>query len=133
NENGFDATVYAIIEKANDETIKYLLTLQGNPVDKRTHDSRIYLHWAAYAGKTEIVKTLLEMGSSISALDSHSATPLVFAAGSGLTDTEIYDLFLANGVNLSEEKSEDGANTLLLAAPYFKDRSEERRVGKEYR
>ena len=124
NENGFDATVYAIIEKASDETIKYLLTLEGNPVDKRTHDSRIYLHWAAYAGKTEIVKTLLEIGSSVSALDSHSATPLVFAAGSGLTDTEIYDLFIAKGVNLSEEKNKDGANTLLLAAPYFKDLKE---------
>ncbi|HET8804632.1 MAG TPA: ankyrin repeat domain-containing protein [Aequorivita sp.] len=124
NENGFDATVYALIEKANDDAIKYLLTLEGNAVDKRTHDSRIYLHWAAYAGKTEIVKTLLEKGASISALDSHSATPLVFAAGSGLTDTKVYDLFIANGVNLTEEKSEDGANTLLLAAPYFNDLKE---------
>ncbi len=124
NENGFDATVYALIEKANDDAVKYLLTLEGNPVDKRTHDSRIYLHWAAYAGKTEMVKTLLEMGSSISALDSHSATPLVFAAGSGLTDSKIYDLFIANGVSLSEEKNEDGANTLLLAAPYFNDLKE---------
>ncbi len=124
NENGFDATVYALIEKANDDVIKYLLTLGGNSVDKRTHDSRIYLHWAAYAGKTEIVKTLLEKGSSTSALDSHGATPLVFAAGSGLTHTEIYDLFIASGVNLSEEKNGDGANTLLLAAPYFKDLNE---------
>ncbi len=121
NENGFDATVYALIEKANDDAIKYLLTLVGNPVDKRTHDSRIYLHWAAYAGKTEMVKTLLEKGSSITALDSHGATPLTFAAGSGLTDPGIYDLFIANGVTLSEEKNEDGANTLLLAAPYLKD------------
>lgn len=124
NENGFDATVYALIEKADDDVITYLLSLEGNPVDKRTHDSRIYLHWAAYAGKTEMVKTLLEKGSSISALDSHSATPLVFAAGSGLTDPEIYNLFIANGVNLSEEKSEDGANTLLLAAPYLNDENE---------
>lgn len=124
NENGFDATVYAIIEKANNDVIKYLLTLKGNTVDKRTHDSRIYLHWAAYAGNTEIVNTLLEMGSSISALDSHSATPLVFAAGSGLTDTKIYDLFIAQGVKLSEEKNENGANTLLLAASYLKDLKE---------
>ncbi len=124
NENGFDATVYAIIEKANDDVIAYLLTLDGNAVDKRTHDSRIYLHWAAYAGKKEIVKTLLNMGSSISALDSHSATPLVFAAGSGLTDSKIYDLFIAKGVNLAEEKNENVANTLLLAAPFLNDLKE---------
>src|SRR5690606_1126626 len=124
NENGFDATVYAIIEKANDETIKYLLTLQGNPVDKRTHDSRIYLHWAAYAGKTEIVKTLLEMCSYISTVDSNSSNPLVVSSCLVFTDTEIYELFIANGVNITEEKSEDGANTLLLAAPYFKDLKE---------
>ncbi|WP_026449456.1 ankyrin repeat domain-containing protein [Aequorivita capsosiphonis] len=124
NENGFDATVYALITNADNNIINYLLSLEGNPVDKRTHDSRIYSHWAAYAGKTQIVKRLLAMGSSISALDSHSATPLVFAACSGLTDTKIYDLFIANGVNLSEEKDEDGANTLLLAAPYFIDLQE---------
>ncbi|MDN3725091.1 ankyrin repeat domain-containing protein [Aequorivita sp. SDUM287046] len=121
NENGFDATVYALLEKANDEVINHLLALEGNSVDKRTHDSRIYLHWAAYAGKTEMVKTLLKKGSSITALDSHGATPLAFAAASGLTDTDIYDLFIANGVNLSEETNQDGANTLLLAAPYFKE------------
>src|SRR5690606_24193340 len=121
NENAFDAIVYALIEKADDDAIKYLLTLPGNGIDKRTHDSRIYLHWAAYAGKTEMVKTLLEMGSSTTALDSHGATPLAFAAGSGLTDPEIYDLFIANGVKLSEEKNEDESNTLLLVAPYLKE------------
>ena len=119
NENGFDAVVYALLEKANDSAIKYLLALEGNAIDKKTHDGRIYLHWAAYSGKAEMVKTLLEMGSSITALDSHGATPLTFAVGSGLTDTAIYDIFIANGVNLAEEKNEDGANTLLLAAPYL--------------
>ncbi|WP_347374249.1 ankyrin repeat domain-containing protein [Aequorivita sp. Q41] len=121
NENGFDATVYAIIEKANPKVISYLLSLKGNPVDKRTHDSRIYLHWAAYAGKTEVVKTLLAKGSSITALDSHESTPLIFAAASGLTNLEIYDLFIENGVILSKEVNQDGANTLLLAAPYLKN------------
>ncbi|MBT0606713.1 ankyrin repeat domain-containing protein [Aequorivita echinoideorum] len=124
NENGFDGTVYALLENANSEVIAYLVSLEGNPVDKRTHDSRIYLHWAAYAANPEMVQLLLEKGSSITALDSHGATPLTFAAGSGLTDTKIYDLFIANGVTLSEEKNEDGANTLLLAAPYLKDVNE---------
>lgn len=117
NPNAFDATVYAILAKANDEVIKYLLNQEGNGVDKRTHDSRIYLHWAAYAGKTEIIKTLLEQGASVTALDSHGNTPLTFAAGAGQMDTQVYDLFVAHGVDLAEEKNEEGANALLLIAP----------------
>ncbi len=119
NENGFDAVVFALLEKADESAINYLLTLEGNAVDKRTHDSRIYLHWAAYAGHAPMVKKLLEMGSSTTALDSHGLTPLTFAAGAGLTAPEIYDMFIAKGVKLSEEKSQAGATTLLLAAPYL--------------
>ena len=55
NANAFDAVVYALIEKADDAVVKHLLSLEGNSVDKKTHDCRIYLHWAAYAGQTNIV------------------------------------------------------------------------------
>lgn len=124
NNNGFDATTNAILAKTNDDVIKYLLTLDGNSVDKRTHDSRIYLHWAALSGKTEIMKTLLKNGSSISAQDSRGNTPLTFAANSGQTDTAIYDIFIQNGVKLAEEKNQEGANVLLLVAPFLKDQKE---------
>lgn len=124
NSNGFDATTNAILAKANDDTIKYLLSLDGNSVDKRTHDSRIYLHWAAYAGKPEVMKALLKNGSAISAQDSRGNTPLTFAANSGQTDTAIYDIFIKNGINLAEEKNQDGANALLLVAPFLKDEKE---------
>lgn len=121
NGNGFDAVTNAILEKADDGVITYLLTLDGNGVDKRTHDSRIYLHWAAYAGKTEIMKMLLDKGSSVSARGSHGNTPLTFAAGAGQMDTKVYDLLIAQGVDISQEKNQDGANALLLIAPYLKD------------
>lgn len=121
NNNGFDATVNAILAKANDDVITYLLTLDGNSVDKRTHDSRIYLHWAALSGKTEIMKTLLKNGSSLKALDSRGNSPLMYAAGSGQTDTAVYDIFIANGVKLAEEKNQEGANVLLLVAPFLDD------------
>lgn len=121
NENGFDATVYALLAKVDHEIIAYLLSFEENSITKRTHDSRIYLHWAAYAGKTDNVKTLLERGSDISARDSRGNTPLTFAAGSGLTNTEIYDLFIAKGIDLAKEVNQNGANSLLLASPFFKN------------
>lgn len=121
NNNGFDATTNAILAKADDNVIKHLLNLDGNSVDKKTHDGRIYLHWAALAGKTEIMKTLLQKGASVTALDSRGNSPLMFAAGSGQTDTAVYDVFIANGLNLSKEKNQDGANVLLLVAPFLED------------
>lgn len=121
NDNGFDATVYALIAKADNNIINYLLSLKGNPIDKRTHDSRIYLHWAAYSGDVQNVTSVLEKGSSLSTRDSRGNTPLTFAATSGLTNPEVYDLFIANGLDLVQEKDQNGTNTLLLAAPFLKN------------
>jgi ankyrin repeat protein len=117
NSNAFDATVYALLEKADGEVVKHLLSLEGNPIDKKTHDSRIYLHWAAYAGHTEIVKYLLDKGSSATELDSHGYTPLAFAANAGQKDKDLYEAFEKHGVNLLNEKNENGADLLLLVAP----------------
>ncbi len=124
NTNAFDAVVYALLEKADDEVVKYLLSLEGNPVDKKTHDSRIYLHWAAYAGQTNLVEYLLEQGSSVIELDSHGYTPLAFAANAGQKDRAIYETFEKYGVNLTEERTEQGANLLLLVAPSLSNEEE---------
>ncbi|MBR9853330.1 MAG: ankyrin repeat domain-containing protein [Algicola sp.] len=124
NSNAFDAVVYALLEKADDNVIAYLLSLEGNPVDKNTHDSRIYLHWAAYAGKIEMVSYLLEKGSSVTDLDSHGYTPLAFAANSGQKNPELYNTFEKHGINLTKEKSDQGANLLLLVAPSLNSEKE---------
>jgi len=124
NANAFDAVVYALLEKADDDVVKHLLSFEGNPVDKKTHDSRIYLHWAAYAGQTNIVKYLLEKGSSVTELDSHGYTPLAFAANAGQKDKAIYETFEKYGVTLTEEKTEQGANLLLLIAPSLSNEKE---------
>lgn len=124
NNNGFDATTNAILANADDDVIKYLLTIEGNSVDKRTHDSRIYLHWAALSGKKEIMKSLLKNGASLTALDSRGNSPITYAANSGQTDTEVYDIFIENGVNLSQAKNQDEANVLLLIAPFLEDEKE---------
>ncbi|WP_405381970.1 ankyrin repeat domain-containing protein [Maribacter sp. LLG6340-A2] len=122
--NSFDATTLAITSKADTEVVKYLLSLEGNEVDKKTHDSRIYLHWATYAGNADVVQYLLDEGSSVTALDSHRYTPLAFGANAGLTNPEIYSAFEEKGVVLADEKNEHGANILLLAAPSLKSETD---------
>lgn len=124
NQNAFDATVYALLEKVDSNVIKYLLSLEGNPVDKKTHDSRIYLHWAAYAGHQEMVNYLLDASSSVSQPDSHGYTPLAFAANAGIKNLDIYKAFKKHGVNLQNEKSENGAGLLLLVAASLENEKE---------
>ncbi|SCX99044.1 Ankyrin repeat [Nonlabens sp. Hel1_33_55] len=124
NSNAFDATIYAILANTNNDVVKYLLSLEGNPVDKKTHDSRIYLHWAAYAGTVDIVNHLLDLGASVTAQDSHGYTPLEFAVNAGQDDEALFNAFENNGVNLTEQKTEYGANLLLLAAPNLKSEKE---------
>lgn len=124
NANGFDATVYAIIRKANNDVIAYLLSLKGNSIDKKTHDSRNYLHWAAYAGNVSIVNDLLKAGASVTQLDSNGNTPLTFAANAGIKDLEIYKAFKNHGVDLKTEQNEDGASIILLVAAHLENEAE---------
>src|SRR5918993_895344 len=67
NANAFDVVVLAINNDAPNTTIKFLLEQPGNPVNKSTHDNRIYLHWAAYKGNVEIVEHQITKGSDINA------------------------------------------------------------------
>lgn len=121
NSRSFDPVVFAINAKAPIETIKYLLEQPGNSVKKLTHDSRIYLHWAAMRGDIDLVSFLLKNGSDISLKDSHGTSPFNFAANGGMQETKIYDLFLAKGENLKTDLNDDGANALLISIPNDKD------------
>ena len=120
NANAFDVVVMAINNDAPLASIKYLLDQPGNPVNKPTHDNRMYLHWAAYRGNTELVEYLISKGSDINFEDSHGTTPLVFAAGNGLLNSGVCDAFFKAGIN-PKQKYNDGANLLLMAIPFDKD------------
>ncbi|GAB3920440.1 ankyrin repeat domain-containing protein [Mucilaginibacter myungsuensis] len=121
NANAFDPVVLAINASAPNATVKYLIDQKGNDVSKLTHDGRIYLHWAAYRGNTEIMEYVIGKGSKLSFVDSHGATPLTFAAGAGVTNTAAYDLLASKGVDLKKEVNSEGANVLLLAISNDKD------------
>ncbi|GAB3247859.1 ankyrin repeat domain-containing protein [Larkinella harenae] len=121
NPNSFDPVVMAINAQAPNETIKYLLAQPGNDVNKLTHDSRIYLHWAASRGNVELMEYLLAKGSKTNVEDSHGMTVLNFAAAGGQPNTQVYELCLRNGADLKKNLNHDGANALLIAVANDKD------------
>lgn len=119
--SAFDPVVYAINANASTEAIKFLLAQPGNDVNKITHDSRNYIHWAASRGNVEVVEYLLSKGAKTNVEDSHGYTPVNFAAAGGQANTKVYDVFVKNGVDLKKGLTHEGANALLLAVPAAKD------------
>jgi len=118
NSNSFDAVVFAINQDAPNETIKYIMSKDGNDVNKLTHDGRTYIFWAAAKGNVEIMEYVLSKGAKTDIIENHGNTILNFAAVGGQKNTKVYDLCLANGANLKKDLNPDGANALLLIAPH---------------
>ena len=118
--NAFDGTVNAILANAPLESIKYMLSLEGNEVNKATHDGRNYLMWAANRGNTALMQYLIDKGSDIHIVDDHGYNPMTFAANAGNKNTAVYDLLLANGSKI-EDATRSGANALHLLIPSLKD------------
>ena len=123
NNSAFDAVSYALIEKADNKTIKYLLSKKGNGVNKLTHDGRTYIFWAAYKNNLEMMQYLVDKGANTKIIDSHGYSVFNFAATTGQLNTKLYDFCIQHGANPKTEKNHDGANALLLLAPFIKDPS----------
>lgn len=121
NSNAFDGVVYALLEKVDNKTIKHLLTKKGNGVNKKTHDGRTYIFWAAYKDNLELMKHLINKGARKDIIDTHGYTFLNFAASTGITNQEIYKYSFSIGATITKEKNHSGANALLLVAPYLND------------
>lgn len=120
NAGAFDPTTLAINQDAPIATVKYLLEQSKNDIKRKTHDARIYLHWAAYRGNVELVEYLLGLGSNINEEDSHGTTPVAFAAGSGGLNKGIVEAFAKKGLDI-KKTYRDGANLLLLGIGSDKD------------
>lgn len=121
NRSSFDPVTLAINAGAPNESIRYLLSCKGNDVNKITHDGRTYLIWASLRGNTEIMEFLLGKGAKVDILDSRGYNAVNFAASGGQRNTKVYDLLIANGANLREDLTPEGANALLLAVSADKD------------
>ena len=123
NNNAFDAVVYAILENTDNNTIKYLLSKEGNSVNKKTHDGRTYIFWAAYKNNLELMKYLVSKDAKTNIVDDHGYTILNFAASTGQTNTKMYDYLIKMATNIKTDKNRKGANVLLLVAPYLENYS----------
>jgi len=121
NSNAFDPVALAINEKASNEVVKFLLAQKGNDVNKRTHDERTYIFWAAYRGNLEIMNFLIDKGARLDVRDDKGYSALTFAAASGEPNTQVYDLCIKNGIDIKKDLDFEGANALLLASPFDKD------------
>ncbi|MEM6685135.1 MAG: ankyrin repeat domain-containing protein [Bacteroidota bacterium] len=119
--NMFDAVTMALIEKVDNQTIKYLLSKEGNGVNKLTHDGRTYIFWAAYRDNLEMMRFLVEKGAKTDLIDSHGYSLVNFAAVTGQVNPELYNFCLAHGADFTKDTNNDGANALLLVAPFAKD------------
>jgi ankyrin repeat protein len=120
NGGNFDVVTMAINNNAATEVIKFLVAQEGNNVGKKTHDGRIYLHWAASRGNVEVVNYLLEKKSDINFGDDRGTIPLVFALANGQTNTAVYDALFKAGNN-PKQKFQNGASLLLLGIANDKD------------
>ncbi len=120
NGGNFDVVTMAINNNAATEVIIYLISQDGNSVGKKTHDGRIYLHWAASRGNTEVVNYLLEKGADINFGDDRGTIPLVYALANGQTNTAVYDALFKAGNN-PKQKFQNGASLLLLGIANDKD------------
>jgi len=123
NKNAFDGVVYAILENTDINTIKYLLSKKGNNVNKKTHDGRTYIFWAAYKNNLQLLKYVVSKGAKTNLIDSHGYTVLNFAASAGQTNIKMYDYLIKMKANIKTDKNHKGANVLLLVAPYLENYS----------
>lgn len=123
NKNGFDAVSYALLEKVDTKTIRYLISKKGNGVNKLTHDGRTYIFWAAYKNNLEMMRFFVKNGAKMNIIDNHGYSLLNFAATTGQLNPKLYDFCIENGSDPKKEKNRDGANALLLIAPFIKDTS----------
>lgn len=115
-----DAVTLAINSNASGSVICFLLDQKGIDLNKPQHEKRAYLHWATLRGNVEVVDYLIKKGADIYLEDDRDLSPLFFAINNGSCNKEIIELFLKAGFDL-RKKNSDGANLLLISAPYDKD------------
>lgn len=116
NAGSHDPVTFAINNRASNDVIKFLIEQEGNSIDKKTHHSRHYLHWAAATGNLDLVNYLIKKGADVHYADSYGVPITAYAASVGNKNTQVFDALFAAGVNPKQVYA-DGANLIMLAIP----------------
>jgi len=119
NEYNFDPVTWAILENVSNETIIFLINLNGNGINKKSHDGRPPIFWAAYKDNIELMEYLIKKNARIDIIDDHGYSLVNFAATTGQLNKKIYELCKSNGLKFNEQLNNDGASPLLLLIPHM--------------
>src|SRR6266566_4808041 len=78
-----------LVDAAKARNTAEVLKLLGQGANANAKDKAGWtaLFWAAFSGRTDIVRALLEKGANVNATDDSGKTPLISAAVRGHTDT----------------------------------------------
>ncbi len=98
---------YMADSRCEDATIKKIIATGAN-VNARNAYGETPLMFAAFYGKTEIVKLLIEKGADVNAREFMGWTPLLFAARKG--HTEIARILIENGADVMAKIAPDVAS-----------------------
>jgi ankyrin repeat protein len=110
---GANATIHLAAYAGDLEKVKSIVAT-GTDVNTRDKDGRTALHWAAVAGRKDVVVFLMDHGANPNAGEKRwGHTPLHGAVRHGQTD--VAEVLIAAGANL-EAKTSDQETPLFIAA-----------------
>src|SRR4051812_6287827 len=76
-------TIHDAAKEGNVDEVKRLVAADSSLLELQDESGTRPLHWAAFAGKTEVIKFLLERGAAIDPADYSGSTPLHYAVYMG--------------------------------------------------
>ncbi len=103
--------------KGNLKEVKEILGRQPKPeINGRSIDGRTALMWAAWAGRLDVVKVLVDNGADVNAKDKDTRSVLMWAARNGKTEVVNYLKNVCYADNTC--RTDDGFNASMFASAF---------------
>jgi ankyrin repeat protein len=95
------------------------MLMNGADVTLKGNDDKIALHYAAMAGKLEVVKCLIEKGANVKAINKYGQTALHYAAMAG--KLEVVKCLVDNGADVTIKDKYDSTALEVAKTDEIKD------------